>query len=457
MKRILFFVFIFCFSFLFSETRLYDVKMLGNKIGKSVERWSVVKSKGKCLTKLENNTVLTVSRGGFELKMISKVVLTADCKTLLPETMFVETNESGSKTVTKGKRIGRFFEITVEKNGNIEKRKEKLPKNIVFYSMLLKKYPESFFKKSGKFVVLSEESGSVRETSYTSEKKNNFLHLTTFYAGVPISFWIKGNIPLKTSVQNGLMTYELVKSNFVVPKDNLKKSDLKNDILAVSALKNRGVFVRNPRNVKKMIFLINSKVNLFSTCFQRVVKNSKGVKIVVDNSLVCKKKKDLKKYLKSNIFEDSNNPKIRAIASKWKNFPAKKRVEVAVHFVYKYITNKNYSYGNLSASEILKTKSGDCTEHSTLLSALLKSSGIPVKMVYGLVLSNDGKFYFHNWNEVFFDNSWHVVDATFNETNADASRIVLNYGGSTSVERENTALSVVSFMKNINLFVKDFK
>jgi hypothetical protein len=387
--------------------------------------------------------------------MISNVILTADCKTFLPETMFVKSNESGSITVLRGKRVGNFFDITVKKNGNVEKRREFLPKNVVFYSMMLKKYPESFFKNKGKFVVLSEDSASVRETSFFAKRENGLLMVTTYYSGVPVSFWVKNNIPIKMSVQNGLLSYELVSSN--VNFKNIKDSDLKVDILSASALKNSGVFVRLPRKVKRMVFKINSNVKVPQTCFQKVFKKKNGLIVVVDNSLVCKSKNFPKKFLLSNIYEDSNNLEIKKIASKWKDLIRKKQVEKAVFFVYNFISNKNYSYGNLSASEILKTKSGDCTEHSTLLSALLKSLGIPVKMVYGLVLSNDGKFYFHNWNEVFINGQWFVVDATFDEIKADSARIVLNYGGGTSVDRENTALSIVSFMKKIKIFVKDFK
>ena len=125
-------------------------------------------------------------------------------------------------------------------------------------------------------------------------------------------------------------------------------------------------------------------------------------------------------------------------------------------FVYKHISNKNYNHGNMSAGEVLRTKSGDCTEHSALFAALSRAAGIPAKMVYGVVLNPGGEFFFHNWNEVFADGKWISVDSTFNLIPADSSRITLIYGGSDSRSREQVSLSVLKFLNNTKIFVRGF-
>ncbi|MDX9804971.1 MAG: transglutaminase-like domain-containing protein, partial [bacterium] len=127
-----------------------------------------------------------------------------------------------------------------------------------------------------------------------------------------------------------------------------------------------------------------------------------------------------------------------------------------VNFVFRHIKNKNYSHGNLSAGEVLENRSGDCTEHATLLSALLKAAGIPVKMAYGVVLDDKGEFMFHNWNEVYGDNGWMTVDATFGAQRADAARIMLIYGGSDSSSREQVSLAVLKFLGSLEISVTGF-
>ncbi|MBW1674756.1 MAG: transglutaminase domain-containing protein, partial [Deltaproteobacteria bacterium] len=51
-----------------------------------------------------------------------------------------------------------------------------------------------------------------------------------------------------------------------------------------------------------------------------------------------------------------------------------------------------------NAKEVVRYKKGDCNEHATILTALLRAVGIPARIVVGLVYK-DGKFYYHAWNE----------------------------------------------------------
>ncbi len=74
-----------------------------------------------------------------------------------------------------------------------------------------------------------------------------------------------------------------------------------------------------------------------------------------------------------------------------------------------------------NALDVLKTKSGDCNEHSVLFTALTRSLDIPTKIILGIVYLN-GKFYYHAWNEVFLG-KWVSVDSTLNQLPVDASHI----------------------------------
>jgi hypothetical protein len=79
--------------------------------------------------------------------------------------------------------------------------------------------------------------------------------------------------------------------------------------------------------------------------------------------------------------------------------------------------------GALDARTVLRTRSGDCDEHTQLFVALARASGIPARSAAGLLLIN-GRFYYHAWAEVYLAD-WVPVDPTFGQFPADASHLRL--------------------------------
>jgi len=79
-----------------------------------------------------------------------------------------------------------------------------------------------------------------------------------------------------------------------------------------------------------------------------------------------------------------------------------------------------------SALEVLRTRVGDCNEHATLLTALLRASGIPARISIGLVYTRD-KFFYHAWTEAFLGR-WVSMDATTNQMPSDVTHIKLIEG-----------------------------
>ena len=86
-----------------------------------------------------------------------------------------------------------------------------------------------------------------------------------------------------------------------------------------------------------------------------------------------------------------------------------------------------------SALEVLRTKVGDCNEHTALFVALARSLGIPARINVGLAYVR-GAFYYHAWPEVYIDEGkgrglWLPVDPTFNQFPSDATHVRLARGG----------------------------
>jgi hypothetical protein len=104
-----------------------------------------------------------------------------------------------------------------------------------------------------------------------------------------------------------------------------------------------------------------------------------------------------------------------------------KKAQAIYNWVYKNIQKKPVA-SVPSALEVLKTRQGDCNEHTVLYAALARAVGIPTRVAVGIVWSDelDG-FYYHAWPEVFVDR-WIRIDPTLGQPQADATHIKMATG-----------------------------
>lgn len=83
-------------------------------------------------------------------------------------------------------------------------------------------------------------------------------------------------------------------------------------------------------------------------------------------------------------------------------------------FTHRYIRQKSLSRGFDVASEVARSREGDCTEHAVLLAALARAFGYPARVIVGLVLIwEDGEVgaFGHAWTEVAIGGRWRRHDA----------------------------------------------
>jgi hypothetical protein len=100
-----------------------------------------------------------------------------------------------------------------------------------------------------------------------------------------------------------------------------------------------------------------------------------------------------------------------------------------------------------SAVQVLRTRRGDCNEHTQLYVALARAAGIPARIATGLAYVN-GKFYYHAWPEVRL-RDWVAVDPTFGQFPADAAHLRFVRGG---LARQGELLRLIG---NLRLEVLD--
>jgi hypothetical protein len=119
-------------------------------------------------------------------------------------------------------------------------------------------------------------------------------------------------------------------------------------------------------------------------------------------------------FLRADRFVQSDAASLRAVADSIRAATRAGGWSLAcsiAEWVDDHITRKGMEHGYASALEVLRSRAGDCTEHSLLTVALLRAAGIPARPVVGLAYGEAEKaFVGHMWVEAHVD-YWRTLDA----------------------------------------------
>ena len=159
--------------------------------------------------------------------------------------------------------------------------------------------------------------------------------------------------------------------------------------------------------------------------------------------------RDAAKYLAPEALIESDDPEIHAEALKaigTATGPRDKAERITRHV--NAILDKKPTVSLPSAREVLRTRIGDCNEHTALFVAMARSVGVPSRIAVGLVYVH-GAFYYHAWPEVYIDEGrnrglWLPVDPTLNEFPADATHVRVTRGG---LEKQVEILPLIGKIK----------
>ena len=155
------------------------------------------------------------------------------------------------------------------------------------------------------------------------------------------------------------------------------------------------------------------------------------------------------RFLAPELFIESDAPEIiaeTATAIHGAQGP-RARAERLVRYV-NAILEKKPTVSLPSAREVLRTRIGDCNEHTALYVAMARAAGLPARVAVGLVYLR-GAFYYHAWPEVYIDEGrgrglWLPVDPTFNQFPADATHVRMTRGG---LDRQAAILPLIGHLK----------
>jgi transglutaminase-like putative cysteine protease len=126
----------------------------------------------------------------------------------------------------------------------------------------------------------------------------------------------------------------------------------------------------------------------------------------------------------------------KAVAGLGEGASVAERAEALRRAVHAHISRKTLGVGFATATEVARTKAGDCTEHAVLLVAVLRAKGIPARAASGLIYADqfagaERIFGYHMWAQALIADErgvarWVDLDATLPDgTPYDATHITL--------------------------------
>jgi hypothetical protein len=308
--------------------------------------------------------------------------------------------------------------------------------------------PSTMIQKEGIFKVTAKDTILIKKIEYAA------LRLEAEIFGSSMTLWVdESGVVLK---EQGLMGLVMIKSSAANASRNIEAGE--DDFYDLAALPVK----RELRDKDKLTYL-KLKIDVTDKAELPKLHGGTNRQSMLHNVVTITKEKmpfqsnqefynldySLKPYLRPefNIESDSDEiiTKADAIVGDEQN-PVIKAGKL-MKWVYHNV-DKRPVISIPSALEVLKTKVGDCNEHATLLTALLRASGIPAKLSVGLVY-NHGKFYYHAWTEAYIG-GWVTMDATLNQMPADVTHVCLVNG---NLDKQ---VEIMGLIGRLKLEVLDF-
>jgi transglutaminase-like putative cysteine protease len=274
-----------------------------------------------------------------------------------------------------------------------------------------------------------------RELVTVNRRRLPAFRVDADYAGLKTSSWITdtGEVVLEKSPTG----FQTVRETQAEAQTMAVPFNVRSDLLSASAIVPTGRQpIDEPRDVRRL------KLRLTGAQIDRA--DMAGVGQSLDGDVIeirdpqslpmGKADPDVSRYLLPEALIESAAPEIIAEAEKATlNVTGDRaRAERLTRHVNAMLEKKP-TVSIPSAREVLRTRVGDCNEHTVLYVAMARAIGIPARIAVGLV-SVYGAFYYHAWPEVYVSEGgtrglWLPVDPTLNEFPADATHLRLARGG----------------------------
>lgn len=232
--------------------------------------------------------------------------------------------------------------------------------------------------------------------------------------------------------------------------------------------------IASPRRATKAAYTLTVRADempaLPNTGSQTVhpLDNTKSKVSVLTKDLKAAPEEDTRNadYLSSSAAINTADEKIKELkdrALKGAPVDPAKRAETLRRFVHRHINGKGLMVTFATASEVARSRQGDCTEHGVLLAALLRADGIPARVVSGLIYAEEfegqhGIFGYHMWAQALLEidgeKRWVDLDGTLpDNVPYDATHIALAVSALNDADGQSTLLAIAPLIGNVDIQV----
>lgn len=256
--------------------------------------------------------------------------------------------------------------------------------------------------------------------------------------------WLDANGDLvRAMTAIGAVTQEIVRSDEATARRALARPPDLIDATRVAASRT----IRGHERVRTAVFMLRGNgqtpvLSIGPQIAERV--DEQSVRIVIDLGEVgpADESSDEARaaLLASTDLLESDDPVVLELASRATSvLPTRagqaRRAEAMRGFVHRFINRKTLDVALGTAAQTARSREGDCTEHATLLAAMLRAGGIPSRLVAGLIYEPGGPgaepaFVYHVWTQalVLSDgvHRWIDLDATQRRRPRHAAQIALS-------------------------------
>ncbi|MBN2363686.1 transglutaminase domain-containing protein [candidate division WOR-3 bacterium] len=262
-------------------------------------------------------------------------------------------------------------------------------------------------------------------------------HYTVDLLGIPVELWLDENNMFVKQEISALQMLLIAEPKEVA--ENMSSAGLSPDIYKQFRVRS-DTRIENPTSVSRLLIVAEGLSTDISSFNQ--IQNADTVEIIrnTDLSEGSFVPDSVLVYLEPSPLIQSKDTKIIEKASEITSgirIPREKLYALN-QWVFRNLI-KEPTFTVPSSADILNSMKGDCNEHSTLLCALLRASGIPSRLAVGVVYANNDGFYYHAWCEAYVD-GWISVDPTFGQNSADATHLTISRGNSAEQARIMTVM-----------------
>jgi transglutaminase-like putative cysteine protease len=272
------------------------------------------------------------------------------------------------------------------------------------------------------------------------------------FSGLKTTSWITdtGEIVREESPMGLISVLETQQEATALAVSNRMQEDMLQAAAIVPVMGRRQQIV-DPRDVKTLrLRLVGANLSPEETGGSGQSVNGEFVELTDPRDLTASAQPaGLDEYLHAEPFIESDAPEIKAEAERMVAGVTGTRAQAErLTREVNALLEKKPTVSLPSALEVLRTKVGDCNEHTALFVALARSIGIPSRINVGVVYVH-GAFYYHAWPEVYIDEGakrglWLPVDPTFNQFPADATHLRLARGG---LDKQAAILPMIGSVK----------